>query len=58
MSAFGVNLATGRSTREENGAENYRYDHKGIAVSCDHDEEHDRAQGHKNCEFERASHGP
>ena len=49
---------TGQSTREENGAENDSYDDKGIALSCDHDEEHDRARGHKNRELERASHGP
>ena len=63
MSAFGVkrtNLRrfTEQSAREKNGAENNRYDNKGIALSCDHDDEHDRAQGHKNCEFERAGHGP
>jgi hypothetical protein len=53
---YGGSSATGQSTREKNGAENDRYDYKGIALSCDH-EEHDRARGHKNCEFERASHG-
>jgi hypothetical protein len=37
---------------------NNRYNNKGITLSCDHDDEHDRAQGHKNCEFERAGHGP
>jgi hypothetical protein len=51
-------IATEQSTREKNGAENNRYDNKGIALSCDHDDEHDRAQGHKNCEFGRAGHGP
>ena len=55
---YGGLSATEQSTREKHGAKNNRYDNKGIALSCDHDDEHDRAQGHKNCEFERAGHGP
>ena len=49
--------ATGQSACEKNGTENHRYDDKGIALSCDHNEEHDRARGHKNRDFERAGHG-
>jgi hypothetical protein len=44
---YGGSLATGQSTREKNGADNNRYDDKGIALSCDYDEEHDHARGHK-----------
>ena len=31
---------------------------KGIALSCDHDDERDHARGHKNCKAERAGRGP
>jgi hypothetical protein len=51
-------LAASQSTREKNGAKDNRYDYEGIALSCDHDDKQDRARGNKNCEFERASHGP